>query len=1330
MKLKTNILLLLLFLVVCHNVNAIDYYQRHYIILVDQTTLSMSEDPLGLQAIGEMLSNMFLNEETMKGVDSQKINDTETYLANLEFNPATDEISIFKFGIDSDKNDIYSQKYGLNRIRQQVRNGEDELSALTDELIIPVAQFQKSGEEISLFIRDHLTPLFSGTGFGGVNLTSIAYPCVLKKIDTAPPASEYYTIIVSNFKVRGEQENTDDYGLIRTAMDQSPTHATNFAKQLWQLNAPFYTSEFMRIQSLSSQSDLNNSMTRIKAIKAIGQRLGIKGLQGVTIYITSNIQLQQKELGSRKFKLSPVSIAFTHDDNLEVNKISLSVTDEDGNEIYKEDETDEETINQYFKAEEKKYEIPEHYITFDQSLSSGDEIKFKYVFHVTAKDQEGNDIMPFIYIADRDYKLLPENFKSPIKTNTMLIYLLGIVLFLALLAILIKRGQRKWMNLSIGSFAQKFMNVTDKEGAVELPCWFYHEGENAKSIRLCGTLQKKSFSIGGSTRLLVRLQDAKPEGFKYYIDRRNASDFIEVKTSGNKFSFNINIEMLPNIVDPSELSTCSVKIDFCIESNIMGMLKHRDVIDDVEDIRFYFLNDLGTAWVGFDPGTTGSCVSYGCTGGSLENPNIEMVTTDRDGGEEIIPSKLVLTKDFGDKSIEQLRPGTDYLYGREAEQNWDAYNRDGKPCFQSIKKLLGYKNSVDDMIEVNWGDKTRKLTGLQLAHLLVKGLKKELDENVQALSQTDAIRYVGKTGRARRAVVAIPNNYTLPKITDMVNSIRMLGSFDEVRYIYEAEGILFNYFRKNYRSQKPGQETIMVYDMGGATINLSIFRVEYIEKDGTIYYNVHTLGRIGYAVGGDNIDVAIMEHIFNHEKLPTTITPGMRQSNPQVAREHDKYRHEHQLKNKNDILKKIVALKKDIVKAVNAKVNGKSLNDNTLENAASFENTINDILNHYSALPVNAFDNIDPDDFTIKAIDTICCSEEMQDFVMSNVQDAVEESLKLPAIERLSRIDTLIFAGRSTMFPGIRDTVYNTIKRTYRGVQVYNGFTDEEIKTSVSYGACWYGIYNSLVTLDNSRLSCAYGFKLTQHGKSLLNVLLNQNDSFNERGEVSGSKSLSNRFDADGNVVDFYQVMGSGKGDDLFSENNRHKVSFIGSIDVTTTTSEIAMTADRRNVVTCKVVFNTGDTSVFKDLNVVGRDITKENDWAYVFAATQQTKSSEQPQADRPRPAQPQPQKTHSTNPADESAAVEEKTNFSVILKSAGPAKLQVVKAVKEAFDLGLKEAKEMVDDAPCVLIDMPKAKAEAMKEVLEEAGAIIELKPTNRPKGPVLRPINGSNRV
>ena len=75
-------------------------------------------------------------------------------------------------------------------------------------------------------------------------------------------------------------------------------------------------------------------------------------------------------------------------------------------------------------------------------------------------------------------------------------------------------------------------------------------------------------------------------------------------------------------------------------------------------------------------------------------------------------------------------------------------------------------------------------------------------------------------------------------------------------------------------------------------------------------------------------------------------------------------------------------------------------------------------------------------------------------------------------------------------------------------------------------------------------------------------------------------------------------------------------------------------------------------------------------------------------------------------------AAEEEKTSFDVVLKSAGAAKLQVVKAVKEQCGLGLKEAKDLVDAAPSTVKEgVDKATAEALKKALEEAGAEVELK-------------------
>ena len=80
--------------------------------------------------------------------------------------------------------------------------------------------------------------------------------------------------------------------------------------------------------------------------------------------------------------------------------------------------------------------------------------------------------------------------------------------------------------------------------------------------------------------------------------------------------------------------------------------------------------------------------------------------------------------------------------------------------------------------------------------------------------------------------------------------------------------------------------------------------------------------------------------------------------------------------------------------------------------------------------------------------------------------------------------------------------------------------------------------------------------------------------------------------------------------------------------------------------------------------------------------------------------------------PAAAAPAEEEKTSFDVVLKAAGAQKLQVVKKVKELTGLGLKEAKDLVDNAPGVVKEgLAKADAEGLKSELEALGAEVELK-------------------
>ena len=79
---------------------------------------------------------------------------------------------------------------------------------------------------------------------------------------------------------------------------------------------------------------------------------------------------------------------------------------------------------------------------------------------------------------------------------------------------------------------------------------------------------------------------------------------------------------------------------------------------------------------------------------------------------------------------------------------------------------------------------------------------------------------------------------------------------------------------------------------------------------------------------------------------------------------------------------------------------------------------------------------------------------------------------------------------------------------------------------------------------------------------------------------------------------------------------------------------------------------------------------------------------------------------------AGDAPAAEEKTEFDVVLESAGDKKIAVIKAVRAATSLGLKEAKDLVDSAPKAILEgAPKDKAEELKAALEEAGGTVTLK-------------------
>lgn len=304
-------------------------------------------------------------------------------------------------------------------------------------------------------------------------------------------------------------------------------------------------------------------------------------------------------------------------------------------------------------------------------------------------DSEGNSVLPVSLtsqqiIAKENITYIDQEFR---RTMTIVLISLSVII---IIAIMYWMGRKKKVVVNISRFAQKYVNVTKDRGAVELPCWFYVKGNNLNRIKVSGSVDCcRKMTIGGMTKLYVRLQETKPDGFSYYVDGKKCNDFLHIPLKGKKFSFELDININPDTVDVRQLHTCSVMIDFKVETSVGGLFKHIDAGISPEVYDFYFIEDLGRAWVGFDPGTSGSCVAVGNPSGALNDPSISLVEV-RQGEtmKKIIPSRIIFNKSFAGKSIDMLLPGIDYDYGIAADRNWRASRN--MPRFQSINPTCSF----------------------------------------------------------------------------------------------------------------------------------------------------------------------------------------------------------------------------------------------------------------------------------------------------------------------------------------------------------------------------------------------------------------------------------------------------------------------------------------------------------------------------------------------------------------------------------------------------------------------------------------------------------------
>lgn len=1249
-------LIFVFFFLNCGVCNATDFFQRHYLVLVDQTYSSMREDPEGLAEIGKILSNIFLGNDLEANIDKSKINNTETYLSDLKFNPELDELSVFKFGITGNGNALNDDKYGLSRIRRKVKCGENELKAFTDEFITLEAEFRNSGMEISDFVRVHFTPLFYGEGINpGMNYSSIVYPCVLKTIAGTPAASEYFIIIVSNFKVQGGLDNRADYGTILTAMcarSLDVSHAEAFAKQLWQIKAPFYTTELVKIQSLRTQHDNSNQTEHINAVKASCFKVGVKSLEGVSTYVASNLDLKQIAYRPKSFSLSPVSITFTHDEHLRVNDIKLCITDSRDNVIF------EKTIEHAeFDEIERQYVLSGAKITFSNKVNLGDKIHFRYIFKITPEDQAGNAILPFVFFAERDLTLSRKNFNNPL-ILTIFMYLLFLAIFTVVLLwvyFLIKRGQKnKCVCVELEhSDADEgtFQLVNQKRGALLLRCNYPRNGATQITYTLQGRLyDKPGFVIPWGVNYVyvkANLVDAQ-QGVK--ITDPNDWMYVLVKEQ-NRFTFEIQLDFQDceeelkevqvwlqwkfepkfSLFGENPFAGCGIGHVECEEDFVRNFQDNEAVSKAfLENVTFTYNGGREVIhnfirkpfenpdhWVGIDPGTSGSCISIGCAAGShVDNPNIARVLMkDGAGRERSIINSLI---SFGgltsfqseDKELNSWEPGINYNFGIDAYEHLDEYVNGGAYCYQSIKKLLGYKkNGRDGSIMARVGKKDYRFSGLDLQMLLVRALtKKVISSYIYRIKDEDTLVQlreslfpnitVGDINPEifKRAVVAIPNNYQLPQILDMVDSVKRNG-FEEVKYIYEPEGILFHYLKETFHNHNKDEiENIIVFDMGGATINATVFKVDIRMNGCQPEYHISTLSRLGYAIGGDDIDYAIIEYLMHFHHISSQF-------------KDDAERYAFQDKNKTKLINLAQKFKKDFVRLSNHK---------EVESLKSIDNFCSVYLQELikqcnkskefmtSDLKEDEKKRLGGKDFSTCLQKDLLDSSWMKEYVYGKIEDSVNDMMSTPDVRDTEQIHKIIFSGRSTMFPEIKENVKDKLKREGRSPQEYE--MNGDLKSPVADGACWYGIFEGkVVFLDNSRVTSSYGFCHTIPGQVPYHELIQQNSKYeiNNGTAITRSLKIESNFNGDGGYVNFYQVMGALQHkNSLYDESSRHKVRFLNSINLNNSTArEVTITVCSNGQVICDADYSAkpqNQENITAQFDA--RDITQENARPYLFS--------------------------------------------------------------------------------------------------------------------------------
>lgn len=1164
-------------------------FRRHFIIAYDVSSPFVNAEksnPAFKQALIDLFSN-----KNVTGADEANQSNLEIEQNNkvLFFDPQQDEISFFHFN-------IANSEFGT--LRSSLLTSEKEAAEAFNNIFLKDKQVNWSSfqKQDSANIGKYITSLFAITRTPWifnyhVSISNFVYPLVLDKIEKDKYAKEYIIILLSDFLSGSMQGNKQDFNRIKEAYGYSPTAtlSPNDAPSLIKkfsdgLAARYYKIDFFDFAFFGSPQP------GIIGFK-IKPQAGSLTPEDISIFVDADIDLYQRGYRSRSFSISDTRIKFTHNKYLKPAEVSLKITLPTGDseivlftDVLATRLGDDSWMSDYtnssklllFDSAKSLYYIPKLKIKLDSAINNKDfdYLKLTYEFKTNYSVDNAN---PLNYIYKAERQLLKSNISFTTKTTMILLYFgIPAILLISGILILMNRGKPKHLVFEINGYLDSYQVIDYKKvGKLLTPYKYWDNAFDNLPINGEVLYKGRNYPFNWNSVVKLRLSNAElPAGFDIFLKDSIASirefspghDMPLKRPKTNKLDFFVCIRQNDINANLTEPKLAKFTIEATIKDSVLFF--KTDVFETLE-YKFHLGPDLGDVWVGLDPGTSGSCAAVGSHGDNI------LLGKSKSSNRTIISSKVVFDKKSDYLNSNNVISEEIYKTGELAE----ALSGDTTRfiSFQSIKKLLGFTTAKD--IHFQNGN-SLKLTGNQLSELLVKGLYNYLSQsiNVALPAHKD---YLDKNQRFNplRAVVAIPNNFTISKIQDMVDAVDGFDQFKEVRYVYEAEAVLFHYL-SNFKKFNPDasvfdEETILIFDMGGATINATVVKADKINENGRIIYDIDFLSKIGYGIGGDTIDYCLIKFLLSFsEEYFELKSISITEQTAELSRlsfEIKKQIVENYHKGHDYLI---------TASELQAFLRG-SLNINIIidEESKLYQYFIKNSRGHFELFTTPLF----------------------LDWIYNNIKDAVKEVIELSD----APINKVIFSGRSVFFPYVKETVMKQfeLKKKYPAF-IHLGF--DESKTAVAQGAAWYGINKNAVRLNNLKTNASFGIKRTLSADKtdvefieLVEMGCAFDDSSDDIGFFTGTKKISDTFSFDGSKVNYYQIMGK-DADKILSQNQKHKLSKIAGIQLPLATTEVAIKVSEDDDIECAV--RLVSEHVKKEKGVVSdQEIEDANDEHYTW---------------------------------------------------------------------------------------------------------------------------------